>query len=183
MAPQTALLTADEYAQLPDEGSCTELIRGKVVQLHQPFPRHGQICARIIRVVGDFAEQHQLGHVIGNDAGILISRNPDTVRGGDIWFIGYDQIPPGPLPQGFLEVIPGLVFEVKAPADRWSQILAKIVEYLDLGVKVVCVLDPEEEMIRLYFPDLPEVILAGEDMVVFPELLPGLEVPARVFFT
>ena len=46
------------------------------------------------------------------------------------------------MPQGYLPVGAELVFEVRSPGDRWGRILGlKIGEYLEAGVKVVCVLD------------------------------------------
>jgi len=179
----TRFTTIDEYTQDLDKSRPAELLRGEIVQVHRPYPRHGQICARTIRIVGDYAEAHQLGHVIGNDSGIVTSHHPDTVRGGDVWFVSYRHVAPGALPHGYLDAVPDLVFEVKAPTERWSQILAKIAEYLSIGIDVVCVLDPEEEMVRLYYADQPEVILAGEDPVTFPDQLPGFKVSAHKFFT
>ena len=40
-----ARLTAEEYAKLPDRGVPTELVRGRVIEMNVPAPRHGQICA------------------------------------------------------------------------------------------------------------------------------------------
>ena len=92
------LLTAEEYLQLPDSGVPTELIRGKVVDMNVPAPRHGQICCKVARIVGNFADEHHLGHVVTNDSGIVTEHEPDTVRGADIAFFSYSLIPPGPLP-------------------------------------------------------------------------------------
>src|SRR5690242_20415016 len=104
MATAEALLTAEEYALLPDNGQPTELVRGRIVPLSMPFPRHGQICGKISRIVGNFADQHDLGHVLSNDSGIITEHDPDTVRGADIAFYSYARVPRGPLPRGYLPV-------------------------------------------------------------------------------
>ena len=80
------LLTAEEYLQLPDRGVPTELVRGKVVEMNVPTPRHGQICAKVARIVGHYADEHGLGHVLTNDSGVLTERDPDTLRGADVAF-------------------------------------------------------------------------------------------------
>jgi Uma2 family endonuclease len=86
------------------------------------------------------------------------------------------------LPSHYLDVSPDLVFEVKSPSDRWSKMLTKIGEYLQAGVPVVCVLDPETETARLYFADEPEITLEASDELTFPNQLPGFRVPVRALF-
>src|SRR5262249_42245908 len=54
------LLTAQEYLQLPDRGVPTELVRGKVVEMNVPTPRHGQICGKVARIVGHYPHQPAL---------------------------------------------------------------------------------------------------------------------------
>ena len=89
-------LTAEEYVRLPDRGVPTELIRGKVVARNVPAPRHGQICSKIDRLLGNYADEHDLGHVVVNDSGVLTERNPDTVRGADVAFYSFRRLPRGP---------------------------------------------------------------------------------------
>src|SRR5262249_54756044 len=99
MATAEALLTAEEYLLLPDDGQPSELVRGRLVTMNMPAPRRGQICAKIARFLGNFADQHDAGHVLTNDSGVVTERDPDTVRGAAVAFYGYDQVPRGPLPR------------------------------------------------------------------------------------
>ena len=34
-------------------------------------------------------DEHDLGHVLSNDSGVITERDPDTVRGADISFYSY----------------------------------------------------------------------------------------------
>ena len=83
MATAEALLTAEEYALMPDNGRPTELVRGRIISMNMPYPRHGQICCKIGRIVGNFVDENDFGHFVTNDSGIVTERNPDTVRGAD----------------------------------------------------------------------------------------------------
>ena len=65
------LLTAEEYFLLPDDGTHKELVRGRIVRMNMPKPRHGQICARIVYLLERFQEDHPLGHVLSNDTGVV----------------------------------------------------------------------------------------------------------------
>lgn len=183
MATAEALLTAEEYGLLPDNGQPTELVRGRVVPMNMPFPRHGEICSRIDRLVGSFVEAHDLGRVVCNDSGVITGRDPDTVRGADVAFYSYARVPRGPLPERqYLPVAPELVFEVRSPGDRWRDILAKVVEYLDAGVIAVCVLDPVPQTAHLYYADQPEQICTADQELVLPDILGDFRVPVGRFF-
>ncbi len=123
------LLTAEEFLLLPDDGTPSELVRGRIVRMNMPKPRHGQVCARIVYLLERFQEDHPLGHVLSNDSGVVTERGPDTVRGADVAFYSYGRVPPGPLPRTYLTVVPELVFEVRSPriagapsSPRWPSI-------------------------------------------------------------
>ncbi len=79
-----ALLTAEQFAQRPDTGYPEELVRGRIVPMTMPKPRHGEICGRAVRILGNFVEDHDLGRVLSNDSGVITERGPDTVRGADV---------------------------------------------------------------------------------------------------
>jgi hypothetical protein len=45
---ETGLLTAAEYLALPDDGRCTELVRGETVEMNLPTPRHREKRAKVM---------------------------------------------------------------------------------------------------------------------------------------
>lgn len=176
------LLTAEEFARLPDIGVPVELVWGKFVTLNVPEPRHGQICATIARLVGNAAEDHELGHVITNNAAVVTEREPDTVRGPDVAFYSFSRVPAGRLPPGYLSVLPELLFEVRSQADRWSWLLGKVSEYLEAGVTVVCVLDSLSETVSLFQQDERPQALHGDDEFHLPSILGDMHVRVQRFF-
>jgi Uma2 family endonuclease len=181
MAIDEALLTAEEFYRLEDNGQPMELVRGRIIPMNVPAPRHGQICGKIVQILGNYSEEHNLGHVLSNDSGVITERDPDSVRGADVAFYSYARLPKGPIPEGYLSVVPELIFEVLSPDDRWAKVLAKVTEYLNAGVKVVGVLDPESQTLELYFADQPPRTLGVNDELILPELLGEFRVPVRRF--
>ncbi len=182
VATDEKLLTADEFWALPESRRPMELIRGRISYMNVPGPRHGQMCGRMVQILMNFVDEHKLGHVLCNDSGVVTERDPDTVRGMDVSFYSYSRLPKGPLPAKYVGVVPELVVEVRSPDDRWSRILKKISEYLEAGVTSVCVLDPKTETARVYTADEMEQIVAGDEELTFPNILPGFAVPVRRFF-
>ena len=182
MTAQPALMTAEQFGDRPDPGHPEELVRGRIVPMSFPKPRHGQICSKVDRILGVFADEHDLGHVLCNDSAVVTERGPDTVRGADVAFYSYGRVPKGPLPAGYLGVVPELVVEVASPSDRWPKVLAKVAEYLDAGVGLVVVLDGEESSARVFHADGTTTTLGPDDAFAAPDLLPGFSVVVRRFF-
>jgi Uma2 family endonuclease len=182
MSIAEALLTAEEYRLLPANGQRTELVRGRVVPVNVPAPRHGEICVRIVRIVGRHLDDRDAGRLVSNDSGVVTERDPDTVRGSDVAFYSYERVPRGPLPRGYLPVVPELVFEVRSPGDRWGQVLAKVGEYLEAGVTLVTVLDETTASAPVYRNDQPVQIFPADQELTLPEVLPGFRVVVGRFF-
>jgi Uma2 family endonuclease len=176
------LLTAEEYRLLPDNGQPTELVRGRVVPMNMPTPRHGEICVRVSYLLCRFLEDHPIGRVVSNDSGVLTEHDPDTVRGADVAFYSYHRVPKGPLPPGYLAVPPELVVEVRSATDRWGKILAKVSEYLKVGVTLVSVLDEQTQAAHVYHSDDPPRTVTGDQELTLPEVLAGFRFPVRRFF-
>lgn len=177
-----ALLTAEEFRALPDDGRRLELERGRIVEMTLPTPRHGYVRGNVVGILRAHVKATDLGRVVSNDSGIVTERSPDTVRGGDVAFYSYQRLPKGPFPPGYLDVMPELVFEVLSPSDRWKDVLAKVTEYVKADVAVVCVLDPERETLYVYSADQPPRVLTAEQEWTLPEILGELKVPVRAFF-
>src|SRR5690348_2178765 len=113
MSPATTpLLTAEEFAKLPDDGYMTELVKGVVIEMPPPIPRHSEICMNAWYLLRRFLEDHPIGRVIFNNSAIITERSPDTVRWADIAFYSYQRVPPGEMPIGYIDVAPELVIEV-----------------------------------------------------------------------
>jgi Uma2 family endonuclease len=182
MATVTELLTAAEFGSRPDPGYPEELVQGRIVTMPPPTPRHGQICSKTDRLLGTFADEHGLGHVLCNDSSVITERDPDTVRGADVSFYSYAKVPKGKIPKGYLDVVLDLVVEVRSDDDRWTDILAKVHEYLAAGVGVVIALDPETESASIFRPDQPPQKLSPDEELAIPELLGDFRVAVGRFF-
>ncbi len=176
------LMTAEEFGERPDPGHPEELVKGRVVALPPANRRHGQICLKVGRILGNFVEELDLGHVLSNDAGVITQRDPDSVRGADIAFYSYERLPKGPLPQGYGPEVPELVIEVLSPSDRWPKVLQKVGEYLDAGVRVVVVLDEESRTAKVFGAEGTTRTLGAEDELSLPGVLEGFQVRVGRFF-
>jgi Uma2 family endonuclease len=175
------LLSAGEFVRLPQNGMRRELVRGHIVERPMPDLRHGVVCAKTGHMVSSFLDQNDVGRTATNDSFVRTRQNPDTVRGADGCFISFERLPRGPIPEGLLDAIPELIFEIRSPSDRLIRMIAKATEYIEAGVMVVCIIDPQQQKIMVYRQD-DAGALGIDDVLTLSDVLPGFSVPVRKFF-
>jgi Uma2 family endonuclease len=178
------LMTADEFVRLHGHESGVELVKGRVVRTPMAGGKHGEVCGNAYAFLREVAKASRLGRVMCNDTFVRVGTNPDTYRGADALFISYARLPESePTPERPLEVAPELVFKVRSPSDRTSDILRKVSEYLEAGVTVVVVLDPKIDCATIYrqADDFPQRMHNGDELTL-SDVLPGFAVPVRRFF-
>jgi len=181
-AEMLELMTGEQFGQRPDPGYPEELIQGRVVARSVPDRRHGYVCGQAYYILRLFADEHDLGRVMSNDSGVITERDPDTVRGADVAYYSYSRLPKGPLPTGYGPEVPELVVEVRSATDRWREILEKVLEYLNAGVVVVVVLDPETQIAHVFSADDPPRRLGTEEELILPGILDDFRVRVGRFF-
>ena len=173
------LLTADNLLRLYDKGVRGELIRGV---LHETMPaglRHGKIAMRLGGRIDAHVAPAGLGHVFGSDAGVLLERNPDTVREPDVAYVSAERLPLDVEITGYCPVAPDLVVEIKSPSDSEREVDDKATMWLHFGVRMALVIDPEAGTIKVRQSDLPTVVLTMDDTLEGGEVLPGFSCPVR----
>lgn len=87
--------------------------------------------------------------MVFSEVGVVLSRQPPTVRGPDVVFYSGDRVPQ-PLPvKGFL-IPPDLAVEVVSPSNRFADVIAKVAEYVLAGTELVWVIDPIKRTAAVY---------------------------------
>jgi Uma2 family endonuclease len=174
------LITAEQFLHWPDEGRC-ELVQGEIVHLTASRPLHGLVEVRLSSRLFNYADSTGRGHVLGGEVGLWVRRNPDTVRAADLVFISRERYARRN-PKGFLDVPPELVVEVLSPDDRYGDVMEKLREYLDLGVDLIWIVDPERRYVLAY-RTLHDVERFEEgDVLRDEEILPGFALPLAELF-
>jgi Uma2 family endonuclease len=175
-------MSAREFSRMPDDGQPKELVRGRIMVMNLPTPRHGRRCFRVARLFSDHAESNKLGRIFTNDSGILTEQDPDTVRGADVAYYSFERLPQGTIPEGYLDVKPELVIEVRSQSDRMNKLLAKVAEYLAAGVSVVIIVDFARRTINVFTGDEAMQTLNESDVLEVPTIFPGWRLPVSKFF-
>ena len=179
------LMTAEEFydwSHRPENrDKLHELEEGEVVEVSLPGKRHGLVCANGVRVLGNYTHQKQNGNVFANDMGVILERDPDTVRGPDI-ALYLETTPFEDQEQKYSESVPTMVVEVISPNDRWSKMQKRIMKFLEKGVKMVWLLEPDERSLTVYLPSQAPMVLEGDAEVTGFGVLPDFHCKVSDFF-
>lgn len=177
MVAQTPeLLTAAEFAHVDIPGRWVELVRGRLVVREPPGIWHGVVAARLTYRLGAYVYERGLGELCAQDTGFRIFENPDTVRAADIAFVSAERA--GSLPRsGYGTVIPDLVAEIVSPNDRPGELLNKVGDWLEAGVRVVWVIDPPRGMALVHDAGGSTILVPMDGRLEGGDVLPGFSVP------
>ncbi len=187
MAPAVAdppkLLSAEEFAAMPELGRFTELVKGEVIDVPPPSFLHGVVCGNVAFALGTHVRPRALGRITINDSGVVTERDPDSVRGADVAYFSYERLPKHVTPRVYPEVPPELVFEVMSPDDVFRDVMAKVDEYLAAGVLLVYVIDLTREQAMLFQKGTLGTLFGPADEMTFPGVLPDLRIPVGPLFS
>ncbi len=179
------LMTAEEFCdwvhQPEQADKWFELVRGEVIELPAPNKPHGVVCIRVGHLLMNYVDQRGFGYVTCNDSGVILERDPDTVRGPDV-ALYEDANTFAELHPKYGEVPPRLAVEVLSPNDRANKVLRKINDYLRCGVGMVWVIDPEIRTVTVHQPGKQQIELTESQELTGEDVLPGFRCLVSDFF-
>jgi Uma2 family endonuclease len=174
------LLTVEEFWRLPENGTRRELVRGEVVETMPPGGVHGAIAAALVSVLRAWAGA--LGGYVGVEAGFVLARNPDTVRGADVSYVRADRIPPDGVPEAFWPMAPDLAVEIVSPSETADEVRAKVRDYLAAGTPLVWTIYPRTREVVVHTADGLARAYSDSDVIEHPDVLPGFTCPVAELF-
>jgi Uma2 family endonuclease len=179
MIDAPALMTADELFTYDLPGKRTELVEGRLLVREPAGLDHGRLAATLTILLGAHANpphQEPLGVVLTCDPGFWIGRDPDTVRAPDVAFVQRDRWPTHDT-HTFGAFAPDFAIEIRSPSDRAGAVLFKIGQWLNAGVGVVWVIDPQRRTAQHFATDGTITLLGEHDTLDAASVLPGFRVP------
>src|SRR5439155_2699643 len=139
-----------------------ELEGGEVVEVSRPGEKHAFVCCNVGAILGNYTFQRRKGYACSNNTGVMLERDPDTVRGPDV--VLYDQVRRyDELNPGYSDRPPTLAVEVLSPNDKWGKVTRRITQFLSRGIAVVWLVDPEGQSVTVYRPNQLPQVFEGED--------------------
>jgi Uma2 family endonuclease len=179
MTTKPTLLTADDLLRLYSEGVRGELVQGVLYETTPTGLKHGEIAVALGAVLWIHVRPQRLGRVFGSDSGVLLERNPDTVREPDVAYVSAERLPLDTEIAGYCPVLPDLVVEIVSPSDKEENVDNKAIMWLYYGARMALVINPETQTIRVRQANGPTRLLSIDDTLDGEDVLPGFTCPVR----
>jgi len=171
-------------ARPADEEPLYEIVDGQQVDLPPMSAYASWIASRLNHRLGPFVEAHGLGTVVAEMLFVLDAEQ-NLRRRPDVAFVSARRWPLNrALPEaGDWEVVPDVAIEVVSPSDEFSDVVSKVGEYFDHGVRRVWVIVPEQRQVYLYASPTRVTVLTSGDTLSDDETFPGFSLPLTGIFT
>ena len=172
MAIQDRLYTAQELADMPDDGKIYELHNGVLVEVAGSKLQQSRLAAWLIHLLFSFIEQHQLGGAVTGADGTA-ALNKYNTRIPDAAYISTERLKTQDM-NGFIQGAPDLAIEVVSPSNSGPEMQQRAGEYLGAEARLVWIVNPATRTVDVYRFDGTRTVLSGNDVLDGGDVLPGL---------
>ena len=173
-------VTIDDMYHMPKDGRKYELVGGEVIVTPAGM-YHAEIVIKIIRIIATYLDENPIGKVYGDNVGLVFPNG--NLRSPDVSFVRNEKLLPGGVsPVTFGELVPDFAVEVLSPDDRPSRVAQKIGEFLECGVPLVWVVDPQTQTVAVYRSLSQTQQFTAKDTITADPVLPGFSTHVSRFF-
>ncbi len=88
MSVATKLWTIEDLDAMEDNGVQYELLRGELIEVPGAKFEHGFLVGRLMRLFGNFVDQHDLG-IVSNNCAFSLRTDPDSLLIPDVAYISW----------------------------------------------------------------------------------------------
>jgi Uma2 family endonuclease len=166
------IITPEQLATMPNRKDF-ELVDGRLVERHMGN-KSNWIASELARLLGNHVQQHQLGWVFTSEAGYRLNPSrPNTLRKPDVSFVRFGRLPNEEPSDAYDNLAPDWAIEVVSPGDTVLELEEKIEEYLNAGVRLVWVINPDLRTVKVHVPGQPIAEHRNGDELTGGEVMPG----------
>ncbi|MBC7809781.1 MAG: Uma2 family endonuclease [Burkholderiales bacterium] len=186
----TAGMTIEDFIRRYDSVGPFELIEGEIIPVSPTVLGHNVCTRTVLLVVHDHAVKHNLGEAF-SEAPFVLEYTSNWVTGSrvpDVMFVSaarmtaYKQQTPDWASKPLI-LVPDLVVEVVSPGDKYSEVEEKVARYLDDGVKLIWVVNPQTQTVNVYTLGNSQFTrLTAADMLDGGDVLPEFKLAIKDIF-
>jgi Uma2 family endonuclease len=179
--PTPGTATEKDVIEVLDGEDCLcELVEGTLVEKPIGY-EESELAATIIILLGTFVRSRKLGIVTGADGAVKLFAG--LVRIPDVAFASWDRFPGLRRPKVAVpELAPDLVVEVLSKGNTRPEMRRKLGEYFGAGVRLVWLVDPRKQTVRVHTPVEQSVVLNAGQSLDGGDVLPGFALSLKELF-
>ena len=179
---QEAKLTEEQFMRLCQENPEFQIelsAKGELVIMPPTGLETGRRNSRLTRYLDAWAETDGSG--IAFDSSTLFTLPNGAKRSPDASWVRRErwEVLTKDQREGFAQLCPDFVVELRSPTDRLSILQEKLQEYLDNGARLGWLIDPLDKRAYVYRPGQPVEALDNLTMLSGAPVLPGFVLHVR----
>ena len=153
------------------ENRLCELVDGTLVEKAIGF-EEARLALRLGHLISDYLDENDLGVCVGADGMMRIATG--LVRIPDVSFIGWDRLPGRQTPKEPIpDLAPDLAVEVLSEGNTKAEMVRKVREYFDAGVRLVWLIDPKKRTARVFSAPEKSILVRADQSLDGGDVLPG----------
>lgn len=168
-------LTVDQFDRLCQANPDLKFERtpaGELVIMSPTGGETGKNNAKLVARFVNWNEQHNLGEVFDSSTCFRIPGGGD--RSPDVTWVEksrWDALTPDEQ-RRFPPLCPDFALELLSPSDNLSTLQAKMQEYINCGLRLGWLVNPQEKQVEIYRPQQPVEVLQAPEVVSGEAVLP-----------
>ncbi|NEO81777.1 Uma2 family endonuclease [Moorena sp. SIO4G3] len=171
----TIKLTDEQFFQLCQDNRDLRLestSKGELIIMPPTGWKSGNRNSRLTQRLGNWADSDGTGLAFDSSTGFRLSnganRSPDAswVRGERLEALNRD-------PAKLLPMAPDFVAELRSANDNLKTLQEKMQEYMDCGVRLGWLIDPQNQQVTIYRPGQDREVLQSPSSLSGEDVLPG----------
>lgn len=154
-------LKLEEFLQLPETKPASEFIDGRVLQKPMPQGKHSTLQSDLTTALNGVLKPSRIGRAYSE----LRCTFGGRAIVPDVTAFTWEHIPrdeDGKVLNVFA-IAPDWTIEIMSPEQSQTKVIRNILHCLNHGCQMGWLIDPEEEIVVVYFPDRPTAIFENRD--------------------
>ena len=166
----------EQLCQLNPELKLETNDRGELIVMSPTGFETGSNNADLIVQMGIWNRRYKLGVVCDSSTGFILPNG--AIRSPDVSWIAKERITKFSKEEKakFLPLAPDFALELTSPSDKLDVTQAKMQEYVNNGVKLGWLINPQQQQVEIYRPEASKVVLNRPNVLSDDRLLPELEI-------
>ena len=149
---------------------------GKLIVMSPTGSESGRKNGKLFIQVGIWNEREKLGEVFDSSTGFKLSNG--AIRSPDVSWVEsakWDSLTPSQQ-RKFAPIDPDFVIELMSPTDDLIELQQKMLEYIDCGVRLGWLINPDDKQVEIYRIGQKKEILDNPQTLSGEDVLPKLTV-------
>lgn len=168
--------TFERLCQLNPELKLETNSRGELIIMSPTGFDTGKANADLIVQFGIWNRKYQLGVVCDSSTGFILPNG--AIRSPDVSWLAYQRVAnlTKKEKEKFLSLAPDFVLELMSPSERLEKVQDKMQEYIDNGVQLGWLINPQQQQVEIYRLGKSKEVLEKPSGLLGEDLLPNLTI-------